>query len=546
MRKTISILLFFFLAFGPALCIATAQTSQSLVVLEKPSSQVIVTFTFHLPVTDYSLFGGESGDQRYYLRVPTSNIPSYQIAPAGASIKVLVDNEKSSGEALVFCIPVLGGTVPRIDRNQSGLTLTFMPAQGFQSNPVFGRTAQAPTRLVPNESTGDPLTSSPLTMSFENGQAPKPTPTPAADNALATANVDLSVPESPAFTVLGLTPETVVRPSSPREFASSLLSGIDRNGNFQSGTALDTTPYLLLAGAGLTLRKYNEAYKLRLASRTQFSFATTKGASEEDKSVRLALGLRMTLWDNGDPRSDKELMDCFDKASTKYYASLIKPDIVLLDMLPADATPDLKMKSIEAWGAYHLREAQANPIRNEENETCRSEARKRNWNKSSWMVAYAPSWISTTGQTKNFKRNGGGVWTSLAYGFEGFPGLQKHSQLIFHARYRSNEQVPDPVNKGKFFGQDSFFMGTRMRVGNENSTASFEGVFVRSRPEGKRFDNSARYSVGLERKIAENLWFALAFGGENGRQDGRNNGFVLTSFRWGFSQKKGTASLAGQ
>jgi hypothetical protein len=77
-----------------------------------------------------------------------------------------------------------------------------------------------------------------------------------------------------------------------------------------------------------------------------------------------------------------------------------------------------------------------------------------------------------------------------------------------------------------------------VRVGNENATGSFEGVFIRSRLEGKSFDNSARYSVGLERRIAENLWFALAFGGENGRADGKNKGFVLTSFRWGFSEKR--------
>jgi hypothetical protein len=31
------------------------------------------------------------------------------------------------------------------------------------------------------------------------------------------ANLDLSIPETPAFYALGLTPETVSRPASPRE-----------------------------------------------------------------------------------------------------------------------------------------------------------------------------------------------------------------------------------------------------------------------------------------------------------------------------------------
>lgn len=47
--------------------------------------------------------------------------------------------------------------------------------------------------------------------------------------------LDLAVPDSPAFAILGLSPETVVRPSSPRDLATTLLNGVDRRGNLQSG-----------------------------------------------------------------------------------------------------------------------------------------------------------------------------------------------------------------------------------------------------------------------------------------------------------------------
>lgn len=522
---------------------AHAQPSVSGGDSERTGLQVIVTFTFPSPGSDYSMYQDDKDKERYYVRFPTSNLPSYKITPSTASVRPMVDNERSDHASLVFWIPVLSGTLPRIDRNQFGLMLTFTPPSPSRGGIV------AVERAVQNAR--EPRTSSSLTLTSNNhpGSVAQATPSPvslspqerAENQTLPVANVDLSVPESPAFTVLGLTPETVVRPNSPREFATALLNGVDRNGNFQSGTAIDTVPYLLLAGKQLTLRQYQDNYKLRLASRTQFSFATTKGASEDDKSVRLSLGLRMTLWDKGDPRNDEVLMKCFDDASLTYLQSIQKPTILPLDQL-IDLDPntpeELRNQSIREWAAYDLRKAQANPIRLEADESCRAEARKLNWNKSSWIVAYAPSWISTTGETKNFKWNGGGFWTSLAYGFEGFPGLEKNSQLILHGRYRSNEQVPDPETEGAFFSQDSFFLGARLRVGNENTTGSFEGVFVRSRPEGKPFDTSARYSVGLERRIAENLWFALAFGGESGRANGPNKGFVLTSFRWGFSEKK--------
>jgi len=166
----------------------------------------------------------------------------------------------------------------------------------------------------------NPPTSQPPNAALSGASSPAPAaaPTPLAvtkdevkDKPVEFSDADLAVPESPAFTVLGLTPQTVARPTSPRAFASSLLNGVDENGNFQSGVALDTAPYLVFAGPSLTLRKYNESYQTRFLARTQFSFGTTKGASDDDKSVRLALGFRMTLWDAGDPHSDEDLLTCF-------------------------------------------------------------------------------------------------------------------------------------------------------------------------------------------------------------------------------------------
>lgn len=528
--------------------IAHAQTLSSLRDNRTPAAPVSVTFTFPPSGGDYSTFPDEENKDRYYIRVASSSLPSYTVSPSTASVRVMVDNEKSDHASLVFWIPVVAGTSPRVDRNQSTLTLTFTPASTSRASAPTIESG-GPSAMRALSEPGTPAASLVSSVANPANSAPQATPTPgsltsllpqfkADNNLLAVANVDLAVPESPAFTVLGLTPEMVVRPNSPRQFATALLSGVDRNGNFQSGTAIDTVPYLLLAGKELTLKQYQDHYKIRLLSRTQFSFATTKGASEDDKSVRLSLGLRLTLWDNGDPRTDKDLLDCFDSASVKYLQALVVPPVAPLELLPPTASEEDKNESIRLWAAYELKEAQANPTRLEETEACRVEARKRNWNKSSWIVAYAPSWISTSGQTKNFKWNGGGFWSSVAYGFEGFPVLAKRSQIIFHGRYRSNEQVPDPAIQGAFLSQDSLFFGTRVRVGNENSTGSFEGVFVRSRHDANAWDTSARYAVGFERRVAENLWFALAFGGENGRANGNNKGFVLTSFRWGFSEKR--------
>ena len=51
----------------------------------------------------------------------------------------------------------------------------------------------------------------------------------------------------------------------------------------------------------------------RCSGERSSSCATAKGASEGDKSARLALGIRTTLWDRGDPRLDDELIECLDQ-----------------------------------------------------------------------------------------------------------------------------------------------------------------------------------------------------------------------------------------
>ena len=106
--------------------------------------------------------------------------------------------------------------------------------------------------------------------------------TPPAPSSGNTSSTDLAVPDSPAFTVLGISPQNVTRPTSPKDLAASLLNGLDQNGNFQTGIALDTAPFLLIAGSKLTIADYAQHYVTRLFSRIETSLGTTRGTSEAE------------------------------------------------------------------------------------------------------------------------------------------------------------------------------------------------------------------------------------------------------------------------
>lgn len=509
----------------------------SIVFAQTTSDSTFVTFTFTSPCEDCATQNSEAGHV-YIVEVPSASNAALAKSPSlrDFNLQVTLKNDR-----VVYSFSFKPGTSPRAVWRQGATVLQVFFIPGADNVAATTSDAGSPRLAsftnaagsngngngnghVGNGSTGSAPAASMSSLSVSSavmpGQLPTPNPTPAVadpsvlNGPVAQAAVDMSVPESPAFTVLGITPQTVIRPTSPRAFATSLLNGVDQNGNFQSGLAMDFVPYLLVAGDDLTLRKYQNSRIVQLLSRTQFSFATTKGATEDDKSLRLALGLHLTLWDRGDPRLDQTLMKCLSR--------LVLPHIT--DLGDTEGNARKRREAQEVNDALSIE--------------CREKAQKDNWNATSWIIGAAPSWISKDGQTKNMQWNGGGFWTSFAYGFEGVPGLEKKSQLILHARYRNREQVPDPDVTGAFLSQDSMFFGARFRTGSPTFNGSFEYTFLRSRFAGLKFDNASRLSLGFERRIAGDTWFNLSLGGETGRQDGHNNGFVLTSFKWAFSDRK--------
>jgi hypothetical protein len=489
-----------------------------------------VTINADSPINDAVSY--KSGD-RFVVVVPQAAVGSVQSdmqARDFASFQL-----EQRGEDLVISFKLKGGVGARLEQRSGTVAVEFSSSTSVAISDSVSTPRAEPTSFTNGD--GSPMTSPPVAEAQPNptavaaARAPQALDLPSILNSLFpgasdkvsadTTNVELSVPESPAFAVLGLTPSTVVRPASPRAFATSLLNGLDQNGNFQSGLAIDTTPFMLFNGENITIRDYNEQYLTRFLSRTQFSFATAKASSQDDTSTRLSAGLNLTLWDRGDPRiyhperGDDDVLQCF-------VNRLELPPII------APGTPPDEIAKINAGN-----KAKNDVVADE----CRDRARKANWNRSGWIIAYAPSWISKTGETEGFKWNGGAFWTSVAYGFEGISSLERIAQLIVHARYRTREQVPDPANQGKFLTQNSAYLGARFRAGSTKFALNFEDSFIRTRVIGGGIDNINRFSIGAEARITNNLYFVFTTGSNIGADDGRHKGFLLTSFKYGFNKK---------
>lgn len=344
---------------------------------------------------------------------------------------------------------------------------------------------------------------------------------------------DLSVPKSPALSVLGVTSEEVIRPDSPKALAAGILQGVDPRGNLQTGLALDTTPYMLFSGNGVTLHEYKDSFAVQLLANTSVSLATAKGTNDDDKGTRLALGFRVTPWSLGDLRRDEGLLDCFGK----HLREPSSPAVVQVTDELFDAVANGDQAATEKLIA------QRKPLLEAEFAPCREEARKRNWNRSSVALGAAPTWLSEDGSLNQLKWNGASFWASGAYGFDTIPGLKDTSQILATVRYVGGESVPTNVEADPFVKQDTLSVGAQIRLGvyspDPNQPPTFilnaEGDWLHAAKRRQDDDSSYRVSLGADVKIPgiENTYLKIIVGGSGGAADATNAGFILANFKVG-------------
>jgi hypothetical protein len=336
---------------------------------------------------------------------------------------------------------------------------------------------------------------------------------------------DYSIPESPGFTIIGMTPEDVVHPRTLRDFAVALKDGVDESGKFKTGIALDFTPfqwfvrdqtmasYLRLDTGDLDIdslradanklpkRKY---FNSNMLASTSVSIGTTQGTGDGDESVKLGIGLHVPIIDKSDGREFAN--DCFAKTL------FAKAQIV-----PGGLTPVVKNA------------AEVNKMTSE----CMALAPR--WNDTIWTASLGYATTSEDGSFSDMKSGAYGIWSSFAYGFDGsIRQLRDNAQLILHAKVLNKQTVQDPDDESLLIEQDSETVGAAFKFGSERLNAALQASY--SRLKDRAHDTSDRIqklSVGLEYKLAKDLWLVATLGGEGGRENGKNNSFVLGSLKYG-------------
>jgi predicted porin len=116
--------------------------------------------------------------------------------------------------------------------------------------------------------------------------------------------------------------------------------------------------------------------------------------------------------------------------------------------------------------------------------------------------------------------------------------LRNNAQLILHAKLLNKQSVPDPDDDSLLIEQDSESIAAAFKFGSDTLNASLQASYSRLKDRTHdTSDNIQKLSVGLEYRLAKDLWLVATIGGEGGRDNGKNNSFVLGSLKYGTATK---------
>ncbi len=117
----------------------------------------------------------------------------------------------------------------------------------------------------------------------------------------------LTLPASPAFSILNYEPSAVMRPTNVKSLATDILNSFDKDGKLMLNLGLEVTPYWLASHPDLKMKTYLKSDLGRTILQSFSLSAATVKDSAQGKN-KLGAGFRFKLY-NGESAKDPEALE---------------------------------------------------------------------------------------------------------------------------------------------------------------------------------------------------------------------------------------------
>jgi len=308
-----------------------------------------------------------------------------------------------------------------------------------------------------------------------------------AENAPA-SYVEIRTPTSPAFALLGITPSSIERPTTPHAFAAALLSASSgSNGVVPENLAIEVAPYWWYHHPDLDFMGYYDGNVYKNILRTlSLSIVTNSKKNEQTgkDDTSLGAGVRFQFL-IGKPASGlEEELQKYKTAATELAG--------LLPLGAGESLPDNpETRAIRARVAEQL-----NAVRNLD--------KKR----VGFSLDFAAAFTKMHPESKwsNSKTDRVGAWLTPAYRFEAKNHILKDFTFVGVGRFIDDRTARDEYLD---FGASIVWHGSKFPV-----NASFEYL----KRETDKSGDTERYAIVVEYVYSEQ-WSLIASYGKNFKTD---------------------------
>jgi hypothetical protein len=344
--------------------------------------------------------------------------------------------------------------------------------------------------------------------------AGKPVDAQFIDSLKKTLAIDLSVPSSPAMTVLGIAGTEVQRPAFPRDFATSLVRGFDSNGKPKNAIAIDIVPVAMFLPSWIEAGEKYQSPLMQIRARTTVSLAAAQ-VEGNNAASQLAAGIRIGLLDKGDPGIYwREIQGCVSKL------------IAQMEPVPGPNTAPPP-------GAAEIVKLA---------DSCKANNLIFDmWAKPALYVGYAQGWYSASAPFKDAARSAKAAWASFSIGLnrrtvqdiENNTNADKLRALLqLYAARKVDARVEAADAGGALVREDRSDFVTRIRFGKEKWHAFVDAGVARVTTGGVASQSVRRIGLGAEYQLREDMWLVVGGVREKGFAAGDRN-LINTGLRFG-------------
>jgi hypothetical protein len=342
-----------------------------------------------------------------------------------------------------------------------------------------------------------------------------PPPGTTGTGTLQKVELDLTVPDVPAFTALNVSPSKISTPTNIKDLVAALATGINASGQIQNGLALEISPFKLIENAVTKnfnpqntpiWQKYLGGLSLSAATNSVTSGSTTTSA------MQLATGARYAL-EAYTPTADEDLAKCINY-------SIPAPD-TSATVLDADGNP---LKPIVSTDTAAFKTARQN---------CRDAFKASHLASSGIQVAAVYS-AQTTGSTElsNFQTLATSTWISASLGFNAYKvpipkdpqdwtktaaSLEKNNGLGFQPTVMVRYDLTRI--SGTTTSQGDVFVGGRLPLISMGWSAFVEGGYKKldvnsvSVPPATS-DKQVPVGIGADVRLSNGTWLGVYAGAD--------------------------------